>query len=127
MGQMQRHVFDPAKGFADMVSTTGGRVIYVSGHLGFGPDGKTVVEGGLGAQADALFDNIEETLAQAGATLDDLVRITAYIVDLDAYSEYAEVRRLRLGNNPPASTTVGVASLLAGALIEIDGVAFVAD
>ncbi len=121
-----RHTFDAAKGFSDTVTTVGpGRMIHVSGHLGFGADGATVVPGGVGAEAEAAFDNMAVTLAAAGASLDDLVKVTAYVVDLDSYGEYSEVRRRRLPAGPPASTAVGVPALLFGALIEIDGIAFV--
>jgi 2-iminobutanoate/2-iminopropanoate deaminase len=124
---IERVTTNPAAGFADAVTTSGsGRTIYVSGNVGFGAAGK-VVDGGMGAEARATFDNIERTLEAAGAKFSDIVKINAFITDLDEYPAYAEVRAERFGDELPASATVEVAGLLVGAHIEIDAVAFVAD
>ena len=53
---IERVSTNPAAGFADAVTTVGsGRTIYVSGNVGFGPEGK-VVDGGMGAEARATFE-----------------------------------------------------------------------
>jgi 2-iminobutanoate/2-iminopropanoate deaminase len=123
---IQRIPTDPPSGFSDAVVTSGpGTTIHVSGNVGFGDDGK-VVGGGMGAEARATFANIERALAKAGASMSDVVRITAFMTSLDAYGEYAEVRSEVFGDTLPASATVQVAGLLVGAQIEIDAVAFVA-
>jgi 2-iminobutanoate/2-iminopropanoate deaminase len=122
---IDRLTTNPATGFSDAVTISGaGRVIHVSGSVGFGDDGK-VVSGGMGAEARATFANIAKTLEAAGASLSDIIRITAFITDLDAYPEYAEVRSELFAGNLPASATVQVAGLLVGAQIEIDAIAFV--
>jgi 2-iminobutanoate/2-iminopropanoate deaminase len=122
---IERLTTNPAAGFADAVTTSGsGRTIYVSGNVGFGPEGK-VVEGGMGAEAAATFDNIERVLEQVGAGFSDIVKINAFITNLDEYPAYAAVREERFGDKLPASATVQVAGLLVGAHIEIDAVAFV--
>ncbi|HTZ87086.1 MAG TPA: RidA family protein [Solirubrobacteraceae bacterium] len=122
---IERLTNNPSAGFADAVATSGsGRTIYVSGNVGFGDDGK-VVPGGMGAEAEATFANIERVLAQAGASFEDIVKINAFITDLDEYPAYAAVRERRFGDKLPASATVQVAGLLVGAHIEIDAVAFV--
>jgi enamine deaminase RidA (YjgF/YER057c/UK114 family) len=121
---IERHTSNPAVGFSDAVTTTGpGRVIYVSGNVGFGDDGK-VVTGGMEAEARATFANIERVLRAAGGEMSDVVKINAFITDLDSYSEYAKVRIEVFGDQLPASATVQVAGLLVGAHIEIDAVAF---
>ncbi len=124
---IERLTTNPASGFSDAVSTVGpGRMIHVAGNVGFGSDGK-VVAGGMGAEARATFDNIERTLEQAGASMSDVVKITAFVTSLDDYAEYAGARAERFGEELPASATVQVAGLLVGAHIEIDAVAFVPD
>lgn len=116
---------NPASGFSDAVTISGsGRVIHVSGSVGFGDDGK-VVSGGMEAEARATFANIGKTLDAAGASIADVIRITAFITDLDAYPEYAKVRSEVFADKLPASATVQVAGLLVGAQIEIDAIAFV--
>lgn len=121
---VRRRAVEPGKGFSDSVSVVGpAEVIYVSGHLGFGPDGESVVAGGVGTESEAIFEGIRQTLEAAGSCLADVVRLSAYLVDLDSYHEYANVRRRLFGDHPPASTAVGVPALLAGALIEVDAIA----
>lgn len=122
---IDRHISNPAMGFADAVTTSGaGRTIHVSGNVGFGDDGK-VVSGGMEAEARATFACIERALALAGADLSHVVKINAFVTSLDNYGEYAKVRNEVFGEQMPASATVQVAGLLVGAQIEIDAVAFV--
>jgi 2-iminobutanoate/2-iminopropanoate deaminase len=122
---IQRLSTNPGAGFADSVTTEGtGRTIYVSGNVGFGSQGK-VVDGGMRAEAAATFDNIERVLRAAGADFSQIIKINAFITDLDEYPQYAEVRAERFGDELPASATVEVSGLLVGAHIEIDAVAFV--
>jgi 2-iminobutanoate/2-iminopropanoate deaminase len=116
---------DPTQGFADAVTTSGsGRWVYVSGNVGFGESGQ-IVSGGLGAEARATFDNIERVLTGLGANLSHVVKITAFVTDLSDYAAYAAARAECFHGRPPASSTVQVAGLLAGAHIEIEAVAFI--
>ncbi len=124
---IERLTTNPASGFSDAVTAVGpGRLIHVAGNVGFGPDGK-VVSGGMGAEAQATFDNIERTLTAAGADMSHVVKINAFVTSLEEYPAYAAVRAARFGEKLPASATVQVAGLLVGAHIEIDAVAFVPD
>lgn len=121
---IDRLTTNPASGFSDAVTVSGpGRVIHVSGNVGFGDDGK-VVSGGMEAESRATLANIEKTLAAAGASMTDVIKISAFITDLDAYPEYAKVRSEVFGDTLPASATVQVAGLLVGAHIEIEAIAF---
>jgi 2-iminobutanoate/2-iminopropanoate deaminase len=116
---------DPASGFSDAVTAVGpGRLIYVSGNVGLGSDGK-LVPGGMRAEAGATLDNIERILEAAGTDISHVVKINAFVTSLEEYQAYASVRSERFGDKLPASATVQVAGLLMGAHIEIDAVAFV--
>jgi len=122
---IERLTTNPAAGFSDAVASVGpGRLIHVAGKVGFGPDGK-VVSGGMEAEAQATFDEIERALEAAGADMSNVVKINAFVTSLEDYPAYAAVRARRFGEKPPASATVQVAGLLVGAHIEIDAVAFV--
>jgi enamine deaminase RidA (YjgF/YER057c/UK114 family) len=103
-----------------------GRLVYVAGQVGVGPDG-SLVSGGVAAEADATFDLIEQIMQRAGGQLSDVVRMGVYLTSLDRYADFAEVRKRRFPNGLPASSAVQVAGLLLGASIEIDAVGFVAD
>lgn len=111
--------------FSDAVVVEGpGRWVHVAGQVGMDDEGH-VVPGGVGAESEATFDRIERILKQAGASLDDVVRMTVYLTDLGRYGEFGAVRARRCAASLPASAAVGVASLLLGAQVEIEAVAFV--
>ena len=97
-------------------------LVFVSGEVGRDASG-TVVKGGIEAEARQCFANIQHALERAGAGLQDVVRITAYVKDLAEYAGYAKVRAEVFGAQWPASATVGVADLLLGAKLEVDAVA----
>jgi 2-iminobutanoate/2-iminopropanoate deaminase len=99
-------------------------LVFVSGEIGRDPSG-AVVPGGIEAEARQCFANINHALERAGATLKDIVRITAYLKDLADYPGYAKVRAELFGADWPASATVGVSDLLLGAKLEVDAVAAV--
>ena len=100
-------------------------LIFISGEVGRDSSG-AIVAGGIEAEARQCFANIQHALARAGATLKDVVRITAYVTDLVDYPVYAKVRTELFGADWPASATVGVSDLLLGAKLEVDAIAVAA-
>jgi enamine deaminase RidA (YjgF/YER057c/UK114 family) len=124
---LQRHIVNPEIGFAEAVTTSGaGRTIQLSGNVGFDAQG-AIASGGIEAEARQTFANLEATLERAGATLDDITKITAFIVDVEDYPGYAAVRGEVFADRLCASSTVVVAGLVVDARIEIEAVAFVGD
>jgi 2-iminobutanoate/2-iminopropanoate deaminase len=109
--------------YSDGVAVTGpGTWIHVSGQVGFGADQR--VAGSMYEQANKCFDHIEHILQEFGSSLSDIVRITSFLVSLDDYSGFALARAERFGDSLPASAAVQVTGLLAGALVEVEAVAF---
>lgn len=107
------------------VQEPSGTWVYVSGQFGTDEAG-AITPGGLAAESKAALENVVKAVREAGGTAADVVKITAYITSLDDYPHYNEIRREVFGSNLPASTAVGVASLIMpSAVIEIDAVAFV--
>ncbi len=99
--------------------------LYISGQIALDPGGNVVGKGDMRAQSQRVFENIAAILQQAGGTVDNLVRITAYLTDMSRYREYNEVRTKFLGARPPASTTVQVSGLaFDGLVVEVDAVAY---
>lgn len=88
-----------------------GGTIYVSGTLAQDPEGKVVGVGDMTVQARQVFRNIEAVLSQGGATLDDIVSITAYIADRSRFSDYAAVRAELFPDAQLASATVTCSQL----------------
>ena len=121
---------DPGWSWDDRLSLSqavkAGNWLYISGQIALDPDGNVVGKGDMRAQSQRVFENIAAILQQAGGTLDNLVRITAYLTDMSRYQEYNEVRTKFLKGRPPASTTVQVSGLaFEGLLVEVDAVAYI--
>jgi len=114
--------------FSETVAISGGgKWIHISGQVGFDESGKAVVSGGVAAESNTIFDQIESHLERSGADLSHVVKLNVFMTDLAEYGDFSAVRSERFPSDPPASAAVGVADLLLGAKIEIDGLAFLPD
>lgn len=98
--------------------------IHVSGQVGNDASGK-VTAPSFEAEAAQCFANVAKVLEKAGASMRDVVRITAYMTDLADYATYSKARGAAFPTNPPASATVQVAGLLVNARLEIDAIAVI--
>lgn len=120
---LSKTYINPLNGYSQIVSVThnGLTTLYVSGQIGTGDQ--------LGTQMRSALMNMQNHLAEAGATLDDLVKINTYIVDYEPtdLDTFRQVRREVMGNQDmPASTLVGVDALgLPEWKIEIEGIAVI--
>jgi enamine deaminase RidA (YjgF/YER057c/UK114 family) len=104
---------------------SGGDLLFISGQVAFGENG--IVGDDLASQLDQAFRNLEAVLHEAGATFDNVVRMTIYVVDYeqsmleairDVRGRYVNMER------PPASTLLGVASLfIPGLFVEVEAIA----
>jgi enamine deaminase RidA (YjgF/YER057c/UK114 family) len=117
----------PVAGFTHAVlSPPGGRFVFVSGVTSRGRDGGIVGIGDLAAQTRQVYENLSFILGEAGASLDDLVRLVTYLRDMEQYPQMQEVRRAYLRAGAPASTTVEVSRLFhPDLLIEVEATALV--
>lgn len=101
-----------------------GDTIWVSGMVAFDPQGNLVGEGDVRAQADKVFANIAEILTVGGGTLNDVVKITAWLTDMQLYSGYNDARAAAFPERLPASATVVSPQLVKpGLLVEVEAVA----
>lgn len=121
----------PAKGYANGIITQGGRTLYLAGQVGWTPEG-TFVAKDLVGQFDQALANVVAVLDAAGAKPTDIVRMTVYVTDLDAYRNnlraIGAAWRARLGKHFPAMALVGVAGLVEReALVEIEATAHLED
>ena len=97
--------------------------VFVAGQLGIDPASGQVVEGGIGAQTERVFANLEAILVAAGSSLEAVVKTTVFLTNLDDFAGMNEVYKQQVGETPPARSTVEVARLPSGALVEIEAVA----
>src|SRR5207245_2864979 len=108
------------------IKVGGGQFILISGQVAWDPNGNIVGRGDIRAQARQAFENIKTLFAQAGGTLQDIVKFTIYLTDLGHREAVREVRAEYMGKHNPPSTTVVVRSLVEkDLLIEIDAIGMV--
>ncbi len=130
---MAKRVLQPssvqAKGsYSPGWEVSNGRMIYVAGQIPWDADGNTVAKGDVAGQTKQVFANIAAVLAESGASLDDVVKITIFAADIRYRNEINRVRSETFKQPYPASTQVAVAALVDPEwLVEIEAVAFVAD
>jgi enamine deaminase RidA (YjgF/YER057c/UK114 family) len=118
----------PGTGYSHVVWGTG-RFVAISGQCAFDEDGKVVGEGDPAAQARQVFENLRRCLAAAGASFDDVVKLTYFVTDVAhlpairaARDEVIDAGRL------PASSAVQVAALFRPELfVEIEAFALVGE
>jgi enamine deaminase RidA (YjgF/YER057c/UK114 family) len=116
-------------GWTQVVASTGGKTIHISGQTGIDATGQVVGKGDLKRQTEQTFENLRLALAAAGATWADVVATRLYVVNLrpEHVPIIREVRgRYVSPEHPPASTLVGVQALVGPDwLIEIEATAVI--
>ena len=101
-----------------------GGLVFVAGQLGLKPGDKQI-EGHIAVQTEQALQNLRAILEAAGSGLDKLVKTTVFLQDLDDFAAMNDVYATHVGDSPPARSTVEVAKLPSGALVEIEAVAHV--
>ncbi|GAB90166.1 RidA family protein [Gordonia rhizosphera] len=104
--------------------TRAGDLVFTSGQAGY-DDAGNLVEGGFEAQARQVLTNIKAVLEQHGASLDSVVKLTAYLADRDDFEAFKKVRAEFFTSPWPAVTAVHNALLVEGMRIEMDAIATV--
>ena len=100
-----------------------GDLVFVSGQLALRPGETELMGGEIGPQTEQVFANLRAILEEAGSGLDRLVKTTVYLANLDDFAGMNEVYARHVGDRPPARSTVEVAKLPSGALVEIEAIA----
>jgi enamine deaminase RidA (YjgF/YER057c/UK114 family) len=121
----------PAKGYANGVVCEGGRTVYVAGQIGWDAHQRFTSDDFV-AQFDQALANVVAVVEAAGGRATDIVKMTVYVTDLDAYRDGVRgvggAWRARLGKHFPAMALVGVAGLVErAAKVEIEAVAHITE
>jgi len=118
----QKRAFSPA-----VITSGSAKTIYVAGHTGHTAEDGRLLAGDFDAQCRQTFRNIEKTLAEAGATLADLVTMTVFLIDARHTTRMTEIRTEIFGKDFPASAAITVSGFAQPSImIEIQGIAVVA-
>jgi reactive intermediate/imine deaminase len=98
-----------------------GDTVYLSGAIGVDADRR--VPDSAAAEARAVLTNIQNTLKQAGLTMDDLVFVQVFCSDVSHYDAFNDVYRTFFQKEYPARAFIGAGTLLFGARFEVQGIA----
>lgn len=99
-------------------------LVFVSGQAPISADGQLVGEGDFHAQARLVFENLRTVLEQAGATLDDVVKLTVFLTDMSRLPDYTRIKGTFFRGEQPASTAIGVTALARPEMmVEVEAIA----
>jgi 2-iminobutanoate/2-iminopropanoate deaminase len=101
-----------------------GNLIFVSGQVALNQE-TNQIEGDIKQQTHTVLTNLTKILEAAGSGTDHVVKTTIFLSDMGDFLRVNEVYGSFFGENPPARSTVQVAKLPLGALVEIEAIAFV--
>jgi reactive intermediate/imine deaminase len=99
-----------------------GNLLFMSGQIPLDPATMEVVDGDFEARARRVFDNLKAVAEAAGASLDDAVKLTVFLTDLNNFATVNAVMQDYFSEPYPARAAVGVASLPKGVDVEADAI-----
>jgi 2-iminobutanoate/2-iminopropanoate deaminase len=100
-----------------------GEFVFCSGQLGLDPVTGAMVEGGVEAQAERALRNLAAVLDAAGLSINDVVKTTVFLADIDDFAAVNAVYGPFMPDPPPARSTFAVGALPKGGLVEIEAIA----
>jgi 2-iminobutanoate/2-iminopropanoate deaminase len=98
-------------------------MVYTAGQVGLDPTTGDLVAGGIDEQTRQVISNLRNVLDAAGSSLAKVVKTTVFLKDMNDFPKMNAIYAEAFGENPPARSTVAVAGLPKGALVEIEAVA----
>ena len=96
--------------------------VYLSGQIPLDPQTMELVQGGMDAQIERVFHNLQAVADAAGGTMADIVKLTVYLTDLSHFAVVNEVMASFFSEPYPARAAIGVAALPKGAAVEMDAI-----
>ncbi|QOP44024.1 RidA family protein [Sulfurimonas sediminis] len=127
MKQVQTNKAPSAIGPYSQAIVTNG-MVYTSGQIALTPEGgDELLKEDVGVQAVAVLKNLQAVLEEAGSSLNDVVKTTIFLADMNDFATVNAIYEKAFGEHKPARATVAVKTLPKNALVEIDAVALVTD
>lgn len=100
-----------------------GGFVFTAGQIPLDPATMKVVEGGIEAQAERVMQNLEAVLTEAGSSFANVIKTTCFLADLADFPAFNAIYGKKFPSAPPARSTVQVAKLPMGVLVEVECVA----
>ena len=100
-----------------------GNMLFASGQLGLDPATGQFPEGGVKEQTAQAFKNVKAILTEAGLTMDNVVKTTVFLADMDDFAAMNEVYAVQFEGTFPARSAVAVKTLPKNALVEVEVIA----
>jgi len=102
-----------------------GNMIFTSGQLPINPETGELIKGDIQQATRYSLDNVKAILSASGATLEDVVKVTVFVTDINNFSLINEVYAEYFTNHKPARSLVEVSNLPKGGEIEIEAIAII--
>lgn len=100
-------------------------LMFISGQIPINPKTGEIVSGDIGKQTEQVLENLKNILVAGGSSLQNVVRTTIYLINIDDYAMVNETYARHFEDLPPARSTVEVSRLPKAVSIEIDAIAFI--
>jgi 2-iminobutanoate/2-iminopropanoate deaminase len=107
------------------VGVLSGSLIYTAGQIGLNPNTGEIVTGGIEVQTRQVLVNLQNILEAAGSSLDNVLKTTVFLKDMNDFAKMNAVYAEFFQQNPPARSAVQVAALPKNADVEIEAVAVI--
>ncbi len=98
-------------------------LLFTAGQIPLDPATGKIVEGDITVQSERVMQNLGAILAASGTSFDRVVKTTCFLMNLDHFADFNKVYASYFSDQPPARSTVQVAKLPAGALVEVECIA----
>lgn len=98
-------------------------LVFISGQIPLDPASGEIVGGSIEAQTEMVMRNLEAVLKAAGSDLDNVIKTTIYLTDLNDFAVVNGIYGRNFSDSPPARATVEVSGLPKGVKVEIDAIA----
>lgn len=99
-----------------------GSTVYISGQIPLDPGSMEIVSEDFDAQCERVFENLKAVAEAAGGSLQSVLKLTVYLVDLGRFAQVNEIMARYVPEPYPARAAVEVSALPKGALVEIDAI-----
>ncbi len=117
--------FQPRPTYPYSPGAKGGHFVFTAGQVAWDESGAVTAIGDVRRQTVQTLNNVKSVLEEGGATLDDVVKCTVYVVDMRHFQTLNEVFANFFPDDPPARTTVQAALAEPEMLVEIEAIAYV--